>query len=87
MAPALTVPGAPAMVPLPMHALPNPVAAPNSPMLLRCLLLLTMFLSTSAGAATRIDLNRGWSFRVESGVDGVQAGWPATLPAVGSGLI
>ena len=37
-------------------------------------------LSITASAATRIDLNRDWSFRVESGLDGVNAGWPASRP-------
>ena len=37
-------------------------------------------LSITASAATRIDLNRDWSFRVESGLDGVNAGWPASMP-------
>ncbi len=44
------------------------------------LLLPILFLAGAASAATRIDLGRNWSFRVESGVDGVQAGWPASLP-------
>src|SRR5262245_59067518 len=38
-------------------------------------------LAMTASAATRIDLNRDWSFRVESGVDGVSAGWPGKTPA------
>jgi beta-glucuronidase len=37
-------------------------------------------LAMTASAATRIDLNRDWSFRVESGVDGVNAGWPTKTP-------
>ena len=46
----------------------------------RLLLLATLFLAASAGAATRIDLDRDWSFRVEAGVDGVKAGWPTAAP-------
>jgi beta-glucuronidase len=46
----------------------------------RLLLIALTLLIGGAHAATRIDLNRGWSFRVEAGVDGVQAGWPSTLP-------
>lgn len=42
--------------------------------------ILLLGLGVAAQAATRIDLNRNWSFRVESGTDGVQAGWPASLP-------
>jgi hypothetical protein len=38
-------------------------------------------LAMTAGAATRIDLNRDWSFRVESGLYGVNAGWPTSIPA------
>jgi hypothetical protein len=46
----------------------------------RLFLLATLLMAAAADAGTRIDLNRGWSFRVESGVDGVQAGWPASMP-------
>ena len=46
----------------------------------RLLLVALLLASIGANAATRIDLNRGWSFRVEAGTDGVQAGWPGTLP-------
>lgn len=48
----------------------------------RWLLVLGMLgLAMTASAATRIDLNRDWTFRVESGVDGVDAGWPVRTPA------
>ena len=48
---------------------------------LRILLLIAMSLSAAANAATRVDLNRDWSFRVEAGSDGLQAGWTSTIPA------
>ena len=48
---------------------------------LRCLLWIALSLATvGANAATRIDLNRDWSFRTEAAVDGVKAGWPAAVP-------
>jgi hypothetical protein len=48
---------------------------------IRWLCLIALWLSAAGvHAATRIDLTRDWSFRVESGVDGVKAGWPAAIP-------
>ena len=49
----------------------------NARWLLVCVLL---GLAMTASAATRIDLNRDWSFRVEAGVDGVKSGWPQAAP-------
>jgi beta-glucuronidase len=47
----------------------------------RCLLGILLGLTAiGANAATRIDLNRDWSFRAQSGVDGMEAGWPKAAP-------
>jgi beta-galactosidase/beta-glucuronidase len=44
-------------------------------------LALQLLTAAAAQAATRIDLNHDWAFRVESGADGVNAGWPARMPS------
>ncbi len=50
-------------------------------MSMRCLLWIALSLTAAgAHAATRIDLNRDWSFRVEAGIDGAKAGWPESVP-------
>lgn len=48
----------------------------------RCVLALLclQLCATLAHSATRVDLNRDWSFRTEAGTDGAAAGWGRAMP-------